>query len=161
QNLWMAALLTYHAQVDKVRSCPLATEPTKRTDYSPQYTYGAGDQMWKWAPYTNTYKGSYAFNGWLYTRMYSVTGLMGATNDWKFGAETTIKHPVDTPLLGDAIWVDGWPREAEGPPKDLYLGNAGTGVGRFCIARHGGAGPLAAPRAITSSEGLPAATTIA
>src|ERR1043165_4899698 len=40
-NLWMAMLLSYHAQVDAVRTCPSASMPTTRTVYSPQYTYGA------------------------------------------------------------------------------------------------------------------------
>lgn len=161
QNLWMAMLLTYHAKVDAVRSCPLASNPTTRTDFSPQYTYGSGDQMWKWAPTTTNYQGSYAFNGWLYSGTYSVANLLGAPNDWKYATETSIKKPTDTPLFGDAMWIDGWPREAEGPAKDLYKGNATTDMGRFTIARHGGTSPQSAPRNITSSSSLPGATTVA
>ena len=161
QNLWMAQLLEYHAQVDAVRSCPLASTPTTRTVFSAQYTYGAADQMWRWAPTTTSYQGSYAFNGWLYTGNYSVADLLGAPNTWRYSSEGTITKPVETPLFGDAMWIDGWPREVEGPPKDLYDGNAGSGMGRFGIARHGGTPPRSAPRNITSSANLPGATTMA
>jgi prepilin-type N-terminal cleavage/methylation domain-containing protein/prepilin-type processing-associated H-X9-DG protein len=161
QNLWMATLLTYHASVNAVRACPLASLPTTRTDYSPQYTYGAGDMMWKWAPTVTPYQGSYAYNGWLYTGTYSVADLLGAPNAWKYAAESAIKNSSETPLFADAIWVDGWPREAEGPPKDLYKGNANTGMGRFGLARHGGTAPQGAPRSIATPAELNGATTIA
>jgi len=161
QNLWMASLLSYHAQVDAVRACPLASTPTTRTDFSAQYTYGAADQMWKWAPTVTPYQGSYAYNGWLYSGTYSVADLLGTPNEWKYAGESSIKRTTEVPLFADAMWIDGWPREAEGPPKDLYKGNANTGMGRFGIARHGGVSPLSAPRNITTSTGLPGATTIA
>src|ERR1022692_216383 len=119
-NLWMATLLAYHAQVAAVRACPLASTPTTRLVYSPQYTYGAADQMWHWAPST-----------------------------------------TNTPLFGDAMWIDGWPREAEGPSMDLYNGNGNTDMGRFTLARHGGSAPQSAPRRITSSSGLPGAINVA
>jgi prepilin-type N-terminal cleavage/methylation domain-containing protein len=160
-NLWMAQLLAYHAQVDAVRICPLASMPSTRTDYNAQYTYGTGDMMWKWAPTVTNYQGSYAFNGWLYTGNYSVTDLLGAPASWRYSSESVIRKPTDTPLFGDAMWIDGWPREAEGPAKDLYKGNAGTGIGRFGIARHGGAPPKSAPSNLASSSGLPGATTVA
>lgn len=161
QNLWMASLLAYHAQVDAVRACPLASTPTTRTVFSSQYTYGAADQMWKWAPTATNYQGSYAYNGWLYTGNYSVSDLLGAPNVWRYATEATVKNSSETPLFGDAMWIDGWPREAEGPAKDLYNGNAGSGMGRFSIVRHGGVSPQSAPRNILSSSSLPGATIVA
>ena len=160
QNLWMAVLLSYHAQVDAVRACPSASTPTTRTDFSPQYTYGAGDQMWKWAPTVTTYQGSYAYNGWLYSGTYNVADLLGAPNEWKYGNESSIKQATETPLFADAMWVDAWPREAEGPAKDLYKGNANTGMGRFSVARHGGNAPASAPRNLTASSDLKGSVTI-
>lgn len=160
-NLWMATLLEYHARVDAVRACPLATIPTTRTDFSPQYTYGAGDQMWKWAPTVTPYQGSYAYNGWLYSGAYNVTDLLGTPNEWKYPGEAAIKNTVNVPLFGDAMWIDGWPIETQGPPKDLYKGNANTGMGRFGIARHGGVAAASAPRNITSSTELTGSSTIA
>jgi prepilin-type N-terminal cleavage/methylation domain-containing protein len=161
-NLWMAMLLSYHAQVDAVRTCPSASLPTTRTVYSPQYTYGAADMMWKWAPTVTPYQGSYAYNGWLYSGAIPVADIIGTPAEWKYGGEASIKKAVDTPLLADGIWIDGWPVETKGPSKDLYNGNgsAGLGFGRFTIARHGGIAPGSAPRNITSSSELRGATTI-
>jgi len=155
-NLWMAMLLSYDSGVNQVRTCPVASTPTTRTDYSALYTYGRADQTWKWDPSTPTYLGSYAFNGWLYTGTYSVSDLLGAPNSWEYNnGEGTITSPVNTPLIADSMWVDGWPIETQGPAKDLYNGNASVDMARFTIARHGGRTP--GPMSITSSAGMPGA----
>ena len=152
-NLWMAVLLQYDAKVDAVRICPVGSNPTTRTDYSLAYTYGRGDQSWKWDPINITNLGSYALNGWLYSGSYSVADLLGLPNSWKYAGEAGILAAVNTPVLADAIWTDGWPTETEGPAKDLYNGNAGEDMGRFTIARHGGHAP--GPLNITTSVGIP------
>lgn len=159
-DLWMVNLLEYHAKVKEVRVCPAATMRTTRTVSSATYTYGAADQMWKWSPYGTIYEGSYALNGWLYSGVYSESGLLGTPNSWKYSSMTSVKNTANTPLFGDAMWIDGWPYEAEGPAKDLYNGGP-TYMGRFTIARHGGTGPGSAPRSITSSVGLPGAISVA
>lgn len=151
QNLWMSMLLAYQAKVDKLRNCPLAFSPSTRTYISGAYTFGTGDQTWKWSPYGTNYYGSYGFNGWLYYGDYSQTIIVPAA--WKYTV-STIKNTVDTPLLSDSVWVDAWPKETEGPAKDLYNGSTSTYIGRNTIARHGGATPVSAPRGITSSSGL-------
>lgn len=161
QNLWMATLLTYYSAVDAIRACPMARNPTTRTDLSTQYTYGTADMMWKWAPNGTIYQGSYAYNGWLYRGTYSVADLLGTPSSWKYGAESSITKPTDTPLFADAMWIDGWPREAEGPAKDLYNGNGSADMGRFTLVRHGGTAPGSAPRNLTSSTGLPGAINVA
>jgi prepilin-type processing-associated H-X9-DG protein len=153
----MAMLLDYDSRVDKIRTCPVASNPTTRMDASPSYTYGTADQTWKWAPSSTNYLGSYAFNGWLYTGTYSVSDLLGAPDSWKYGGEAKVSSPVDVPVNVDAMWVDGWPTEIQGPGKDLYKGNADVDMGRFAIARHG-----RAPGAITvkTSQNLPGAVNI-
>jgi len=159
-NLWMAMLLTYHAQVDAVRSCPVANVASTRTVLSPQYTYGAANQMWKWAPTATNYQGSYAFNGWLYSGDYSVSDLLGAPESWRYDSISSVTKLTTTPLFGDAMWIDGWPQETQGPSKDLYDGNGNDDMGRFTLARHAGFAPLSAPRSISSSLGLPGAINI-
>jgi len=161
QNLWMAILMSYHAQVEAVRACPTASLPTTRTDFSAQYTYGAADQMWKWAPTATNYQGSYAFNGWLYSGTYSTDRTFGTPLSWRYGAESAIRSSATTPLFADAMWIDAWPKATEGPAKDLYKGNADTDMGRISLARHGGASPGSAPRSLTSSANLPGAINIA
>jgi prepilin-type N-terminal cleavage/methylation domain-containing protein len=160
-DLWMADLLTYHAKVADSRICPLAFTPTTRTDFSASYTYGSADQMWRWTPYGTKYEGSYGFNGWLYGGTYTTSDIMGTPDSWKYSMEASVKKSSDTPLFADAMWIDGWPREAEGPSKDLYNGNAGTQMGRFSIGRHGGRSASAAPRNISSSDELSGATSVA
>jgi prepilin-type N-terminal cleavage/methylation domain-containing protein len=154
-NLWMAVLLEYDSKVAAVRLCPVANTPTTRTDFSSQYTYGRGDQSWKWFPagVTVTNVGSYAWNGWLYSGTYSVSDLLGLPDSWEFNKESLITQPANTPVLADAIWTDGWPTETQDPATDLYNGNAAIDMGRFTIARHGGRAP--GPLTISSSTGIP------
>jgi hypothetical protein len=46
-------------------------------------------------------------------------------------------------MFADAIWDDGWPKEGDHTPTDLYNGlmdplEGTDNMGRFAIARHGG-----------------------
>jgi prepilin-type N-terminal cleavage/methylation domain-containing protein len=160
-DLWMADLLTYHAKVAECRICPLASNPTTRTIASTSYTYGAADQMWRWTPYGTKYEGSYGFNGWLYSGTYTTTDILGTPASWKYSLESAVKNTSNTPLFGDAMWIDGWPREAESSSKDLYNGNGGMQMGRFTIARHGGRSPAGAPRDIATGDVLPGSISMA
>ena len=152
QNLWMAMLLDYQGKVAQIRNCPLATTASKRTYISSLYTFGTGDQMWKWAPYNTNYYGSYFYNGWLYYGDYSATIIVPAGQ--KYTASSVLRC-TSTPLFTDSVWVDGWPNEQEGPAQDLYNGSQSTYMGRVTIARHGRGAPGGAPRNITTSSGLP------
>ena len=154
QNLWMATLLAYYARVDAVRVCPAASTPTARTVFSSQYTLGAADQKWGWKPYGTNYSGSYGYNGWLYTGDYSIRIVTGGPEDWKYASETSVRKTANTPVFADAVWVDGWPQETEGPAKDLYNGGNNTYMARFTVARHLGIAPTAAPRNIAASSDL-------
>lgn len=151
-NLWMAMLLLYQGNVDAIRDCPLATAASKRTYISALYTFGTADQTWKWCPYGTNYYGSYGYNGWLYSGDYSATLIVPGS--WKYTA-ASVYQASTTPLFLDSVWVDGWPKETEGPAQDLYDGSQYNYLGRVTIARHGGNPPSAAPRNITSSASLP------
>jgi prepilin-type N-terminal cleavage/methylation domain-containing protein len=155
QNLWMATLLSYYGKANGARVCPSASTPTKRTVFSQQYTLGAADQMWQWYPFGTNYTGSYGYNGWLYTGTYSVASLIiGSSEDWKYGSDASVHRPANTPVFADAVWVDGWPQENEGPSRDLYNGGDVPFMGRFTVARHVGIAPSSAPRNIGSSSAL-------
>ncbi|MGA2247939.1 MAG: prepilin-type N-terminal cleavage/methylation domain-containing protein [Verrucomicrobiota bacterium] len=160
ENLWMATLMAYQAKVDAIRVCPVAGAPTTRTVYSAQYTYGAGDMMWNWSPYGTAYQGSYGYNGWFYTGTYSQSGVPNLAS-WGYPSESTVQQSGNTPLFQDAMWVDGWPQETEGPSKDLYNGNGDTFMGRVTLARHAMNSPKNAPTSITSSTSLPGAIDMA
>jgi prepilin-type N-terminal cleavage/methylation domain-containing protein len=108
-NLWMAMLMQYVGGSNvlaKVRACPLATNPSKRTYISSLYTFGTADQTWKWGPYQTNYYGSYGFNGWLYYGNYNQTIIVPAA--WKYAA-SSVQHTTKTPVFSDSVWVDGWP----------------------------------------------------
>ena len=153
QNLWMAMLMDYQANVDQIRNCPLATTTSTRTYINSLYTFGTGDQTWKWGPYNTNYYGSYFYNGWLYYGDYSATIIVPAGQKY---TASSVMQSATTPLFCDSVWVDGWPKETEGPATDLYLGAQGNQhMGRVSIARHGGLPPASAPRNIASSSGLP------
>lgn len=160
QNLWLGMLISYQGKVEESRVCPEANQPSTRSVYSSQYTYGSGDSMWKWASQRTNYQGSYAFNGWLYSGDYLVSGLPN-NPAWKYPRESSVAQPVKTPLFGDAMWVDGWPQEIEGPARDLYNGNANTSMGRWTIARHMISSPMHAPTGISSSSSLPGGINLA
>jgi prepilin-type N-terminal cleavage/methylation domain-containing protein/prepilin-type processing-associated H-X9-DG protein len=151
-NLWMAMLLLYQGNVDAIRDCPLASDASSRTYISTVYTFGTADKTWKWAPYGTNYYGSYAYNGWLYSGDYSATLIVPLA--WKYNP-SSVYQVSTTPLFSDSVWVDGWPKETEGPAQDLYDGSQYTYLGRLTIARHGGNAPTAAPRSISSSTSLP------
>jgi prepilin-type N-terminal cleavage/methylation domain-containing protein/prepilin-type processing-associated H-X9-DG protein len=162
-NIWMGTLISYYAQANAVRLCPLASTPTTRTDYSLTYTYGTGNMAWNWSPYGTVYQGSYGLNGWLYSSYVEGTpsDLLGTPASWQYTSEASIISPTTTPLFGDAIWVDGWAYETEGPAKNLYMGNANKDMGRYTLARHGSVDPLAAPQNLTTSVGLPGSVNMA
>jgi len=162
-NLWIDTLLTYHAQVDAVRACPSASATSTQPQFPPYHHYGTADQMWTWQRDLNqiSFYGSYALNGWLYSGTYAEDNLFGAPSSWKYSSESSVRSSANTPLFADSMWVDGWPRETQGPSKDLYSGNPKTDMGRFTIARHGGKAPGSAPRAISTSANLPGAINVA
>jgi prepilin-type N-terminal cleavage/methylation domain-containing protein len=163
ENLWMDTLQSYYANVSAARVCPLAANPTKRIVFSPQYTLGTADQMWQWYPFRTNFTGSYGYNGWLYSGNYSISGLIvGASDDWKYSDESSVLKTATTPLFSDAIWVDGWPQESEGPAMDLYNGcDTDNFIGRYTIARHFAKSASQAPRNITSSSQLVGGTEMA
>mgnify|MGYP001551032933 CR=1 FL=1 len=161
-SLWMALLMDYSGKVDAIRSCPVANNPTTRTTPAPpDNLYGTADQMWRWTQTTTNYEGSYGFNGWLYTGNYLVSDLFpfGVPSAQKYGKN--VIRPSNVPVFCDAMWIDDWPQESQGPAKDLYNGNASLFMGRFTIARHSGRGPASAPRNIATSADLTGSINVA
>jgi len=155
-RLWMHTLITYHAAVNKVRTCPSApdTRPTPggRAD-------GTADIAWDWAS-TPRYRGSYALNGWFYSGdPYFNTP---ADKLRRFTSEASIQKASLTPIFAESMWVDVWPYSTDTPSRDLYNGqlsipsNAGP-IGRCTIARHGGIGASSAPRRMLMGQKLPGA----
>lgn len=149
QDLWMAAYIQFHAAVNKVRLCPVAPE---HQDRSPRKANkapaGAGmfnecgtlDEAWLWptngawgSTGAKGYHGGYAFNAWLYAG-----GWPAAWADERlaFKTEASIQQAATTPVLGDSVWVDAWPKADNKPQFNGYYGWNDGGMGRYCVARH-------------------------
>ena len=147
QNLWMAAYIQFHGAANKVRLCPVALEhqgnSARKSTSAPASAgmfaeCGTVDEAWLWP--TNGalgYHGSFAFNSWLYGG-----GWPTAWADEKlaFKSEGAIQHTATTPVLGDSVWVDAWPKADNKPSFNGYYGWNDGGMGRFLTARHA-AGP--------------------
>ncbi len=125
QRFWMNQMRVSYANIGYIRLCPDAQE----------LSYGWGTAFKAWGPDANAatsnfFKddyGSYGFNGWLHHNYAAAAHKMNA------------RGSDEIPVFADANWVDGWPRETDALPTDLYLG-ARSGqptMGRFITWRHG------------------------
>ncbi len=154
QDLWMRAYIDYHASVHKARLCPVAPEHRDRTPRKSTRAPAASgmfpecgtlDEAWLWpsdgaawgSPTAKGYHGGFAFNSWLYGG--------GWPRDWAdeqfaFKKESEIQQAATTPILGDSVWVDAWPKANNRPSFNGYYGWNDGGMGRYLIARHS-AGP--------------------
>jgi prepilin-type N-terminal cleavage/methylation domain-containing protein/prepilin-type processing-associated H-X9-DG protein len=154
--LWMQTLISYHAAVNKVRTCPSAPDNRPTPDGG---AAGTADIAWDWSA-TPHYRGSYALNGWIY----SGDPYFNSPADKlrRFTTEASIQRPPLTPFFAESMWVDVWPYATDTPSRDLYHGelsipsNAGP-IGRVTIARHGGSAAGAAPRNVPKGQKLPGA----
>ena len=156
---WMNQLMKYGMK-DAVRLCPEAW------DKNPFLNGGnrLGGAFYAWGPdgaaltdpYTGVKKtGSYGMNGYLYRQAAGTYGGTGASSgsvldenmvvNHAGGAVTgrqrlykfPVKNSAEVPLVGDAIWSNGWPTENDSVPVNLYNTNSfGPMMGRFCVARH-------------------------
>lgn len=143
EDLWLRRLMTYQANVHKVRLCPFSEEQ-KGT-----FEYGGADKAWSWQyADTNIYRGGYTINGWFYS---------DDTSAKSFKRETSVQRPARTPVFGDGMFVDAWPEPSDAPARNLYYQDwpADGGINRYTIARHGGKGPRPAPRNIPPGQKLP------
>ncbi len=152
-SLWMAKLMDYQGKVHRIRYCPTAPEPRRRISRNPlNPDYGTANETWIWRTNANTgYQGSYSYNGWLYYDL-------PFDQPKVFAKESAILSPVRTPFLADAMWVDAWPLATDKPARNLYEGDGPAGgIGRYTIARHGGANGANAPRKWPAGVRLPGA----
>jgi len=154
QNLWLGTLMSYQANVHKLRYCPSTREPLKRIVRNPANpNYGTTDETWIWPTNgTRGYQGSYCINGWLYSPEPAPDMEAKA-----YQKEANIASSSQTPVFGDGMWVDAWPEPTDAPARDLYVGDGvAGGLGRFLIARHGGKGTVKSSFKVAAGEPLPA-----
>ncbi|MBL9138233.1 MAG: type II secretion system protein [Verrucomicrobiales bacterium] len=143
QDLWMRAYVEHHAGAHKVRLCPVSREHTTKGPRKSAKGTGPGrfaelgtmDEAWVWLTNgVSGYHGGYAFNSWLYAG-----GWPSGWADEKlaYKAESDVVQSSLTPVLGDSIWVDAWPKADQKPSWNGYYGWNDGGMGRFLTARHG------------------------
>ena len=138
----------------KVVMCPEVTQKSRLagTDFS------VGSAFSTWGPGTNstTFEemyGCYGFNGWLFmvidinqTGAPNLDGgnrFIGVNDQRHWVRAATTKDSTRVPVFSDCAWEDGWPRDTDAPPANLFGGGMDGGLTfnnymqRFCIARHG------------------------
>jgi prepilin-type N-terminal cleavage/methylation domain-containing protein/prepilin-type processing-associated H-X9-DG protein len=148
QDLWMRAYLELHATVDQVRLCPASLEsprgrPRKSAAAPGPNVFperGTMDQAWLWPtnggwgnPNALGFHGGYGFNSWLYAGGWPAGW---ADEGMAYKTEADILAPSTSPVLGDSVWVDAWPKATDRPSFNAYFGWNDGGMGRYLIARH-------------------------
>ncbi len=170
QDLWMKAYIDHHAGAQKVRLCTVAPEKTTKGPRKALASKGPSvfaeqgtmDEAWLWptngawgSADARGYHGGYAFNSWLYGG--------GWPSDWAdeklaVKSESDVQRSSETPVMGDSMWVDAWPKSDQKPSFNGYYGWNDGGMGRFLLARHG-SGP-ASKGAPTQAPGSKVKATI-
>jgi len=187
-STWLPSLLSYQGYVNGIRFCPMAPTnniPAANLNGAVSGAGSAGAANYPWINGSvESSSCSYALNGWLYLNQgasmvnsaaYYVStqtsvGVGGMFNKLEF-----VRHPPQTPIFSDAVWVDGWPDSGtQGAAGDnlngsynLYTGGGinntiGKMMSRYCLARHGISNPSTAPTVnITASTFLPGGVNVA
>ena len=155
--LWLAKIAQYSSKVDKIRLCPVITRESVQRIPKPSQAlqeYGTCDEAWIWGPVNGVYSfGGYCFNGWFYSDG-------PANSSYEFKKDLAVQRPVETPVFGDGMWIDGWPQATDPAPRNLYegWGYPPGGMGRYGLARHGSVG--SPPRNVPAGTRLPGAINI-
>ncbi len=131
-DLWMLQLLREYQAIDAVRICPSAPERNAAQLRADSAGHGTIKRAWLVAGTSTNYQGSYALNGYLYTKSpYGNAAKM-------FRSESDVRFASLTPFFADSVWVDAWPEETDRPPRNLFDGDKfqQPGLVRFSIPRH-------------------------
>ena len=154
-NLWMQSLIRNYSKVDAIRQCPAAP-------FNRKIPRGTATTAWVWGGEINPatreprWTGGYALNGWMYQGDWTVQDNRPPVAN-AFRSESDISAPSSTPVFGDGMWVDAWPRETDRPASSLLDGPTVLGnLSVLTIARHG-SGPRGVPRTQTAGAPLPGA----
>lgn len=134
--------------------CPAASQPVVPSGS----TLSVGTATAPWGRIDSfgnnaAYFGSYAFNGWLFTKRSDANsgdgdGVSELGTSAYYLTGNSVRFPARTPVFTDGFWVDGWPTETDAACHDtrgvggFNSPNLGTGsahheMARFAMARHG------------------------
>ena len=134
---WMDPLQPFYRSNKNLLLCPDAMKPYAEGGRNPFGAWKIGDDS-----------GSYGMNGWICNPPEGKTELWGrgpAENYWR---TPNVKRAGNIPMLLDAMWFEGWPRQADKPPpeevwlqdrvNDAEMKANESEIRRFCINRHNG-----------------------
>lgn len=123
---------------EKIWLCPTAKK---------LYVEGGRNPFGAWK--VGEVSGSYGLNGWAYNPQQGNTELRGRSpreNYW--GTLLNVQGSDNVPMLADAMWFEGWPRQTDLPPPDEdWLGSKvdqdamkpnQNEMRRFSVNRHHG-----------------------
>ncbi|KAB2654496.1 MAG: type II secretion system protein [Verrucomicrobia bacterium] len=137
QGLWIDRLIKYAGLRQTtnavLRLCPAA----KKRGYSPNGLDYYGTSTAYWGPLSSYFGagaksiGAFAFNGWLY----SDKPMESTVGTHYFVTTDAIRNAGNTPMIGDAMWMDAWPTPADPIPTDRVKAGGG-GIGVFALNRH-------------------------
>lgn len=144
-TLWIDRLTTATgvraATNTPIRLCP--SVKTRGTKGNPPDIYYGGRQNYWEATFLNPSQppqGAYGYNGWLYSNPAVLVGFGVGPLGWFFSSLSGVANPTQTPLLGDAVWVDSWPWVAATDAITSDPDGDGTGrISRFAAQRHSAA----------------------
>jgi prepilin-type N-terminal cleavage/methylation domain-containing protein len=112
------------------------------TGFPPDLYYGGTKTYWEatFLDTANPPQGAYGYNGWLYSNPAILVTLGAGPASWFFNTVNAVPQPSQTPLLGDAVWIDSWPMVAATDAISTSPEGDGTGrISRFSVQRHGAA----------------------
>jgi len=168
-TLWMARLQTNYNLRTSSRCCPSAPQilgtagqseasawnnansPAKNANLAGNNgECGTAERPYLWDPsywgaQGQAFQAGYGIN-------YACESGAGTSSSGFFNKESAIRTPGLTPYFSDSIYAEGYGSVSTYAPPvwDLYDGY-NQDMGRVAIARHGGKGPSAAPKGISSS----------
>ena len=154
--LWISQLQEKYAAIKDVRFCPSAPERSDMALKRDSAGFGTINRAWLVdGGGTNKWQGSYALNGYFYTK-----SPYGNERNM-FKVEADVRAPSSTPYFADSVWVDAWPVETDRPARNLYNGDKFQGaMVRFTIPRHA-AGREAAVTNFNPKDALPGGVNVA
>jgi prepilin-type processing-associated H-X9-DG protein len=133
---WIRPLQPFYTDA-RIRLCPMATKPYSDGGRVPFGAWNAAHRLGESSD-VHDY-GSYGPNGWCCNPGPGATGLWGRSPAQWHWRSADVKGAGNIPLFLDALWVDGWPGQAdEPPPYDGWLADEvnSNEMRRFCINRH-------------------------
>jgi prepilin-type N-terminal cleavage/methylation domain-containing protein/prepilin-type processing-associated H-X9-DG protein len=116
QTTFMESLRKYYGDINKMRTCPVASRVSidVPTGLQPQSYFGKTLAAWQidptaeWLDDEDWGIGSYGENSW-------IRGPATRTDHQNWASIHRVKHPGEVPLLADARWNNAWPDNGQEP----------------------------------------------